>query len=228
MKALQLFFSFLLSTSFVPLIGHAANWNQNLGNEVQVNEKMQQSNKGDFPSGWATYPFQMGKVKQVYKIEEEAGKKFIRAFDDKDISMPIFVDQVWDLGQLPILKWKWRAQTLPKGAREDSRDTNDSACGVYVAFGKTSGIALKYVWSSTLPVGHIWEKEPGKFYVIVADSGEGKLNQWQEKSINILEDFKKIYKKEPWKDPTGIGIMTDGNAVHAASGCDYADFRLAK
>ncbi len=190
-------------------------------------DNFSKSKVAEFPLWWKTYPLQMGKAKEVYKIKEEAGKKFISAYDDKDISLPIFKDFPWDLEKYPVLKWKWRATALPKGAAENNRATNDSACGVYVPFGKTSGVAMKYVWSTTLPVGNIWEKDPKQFYVVVKSSGSANLNQWQEVSINVVEEFKKYFGKDPSKNPTAVGIMSDGNAVHAPAGCDYSDFRIS-
>ncbi|MFO1519456.1 MAG: DUF3047 domain-containing protein [bacterium] len=205
-----------------------AGWQTPSPQEVVEDDFSKNDKGGDFPKGWKTYPFQMGKAKAVYKIGEENGKKFVRANDSQDISMPIFKDFPWPLEDYPILKWRWRAQQLPVGAKENSRDTNDSACGVYVTFGKTSGIAIKYVWSSSLPPGHVWAKEPGEFYVVVMDSGSGKLGQWQEQKANVLADFKKLFGKDPSRDPTAIGIMTDGNATHTASACDYGDFVISK
>jgi DUF3047 family protein len=183
---------------------------------------------GEFPPWWKTYPFQKGKAKAVYKVQEENGNRFIRAQDDKDISTPIFKDFGWSLQNYPVLQWNWRAIQMPQGAREDNRATNDSACGVYVAFGRWSGVALKYVWSSTLPAGHVWEKEPGKFYIIVLASGPSRLNQWKSEKVNVVEDFKKYFKKDPSKNPSGIGIMTDGNATHTPAACDYTDFTISK
>jgi DUF3047 family protein len=183
---------------------------------------------GQFPAWWKTYPFQKGRAKTVYKVQEENGKRFIHAQDDKDISIPIFKDFGWDLKNYSTLQWDWRAVQMPQGGREDSRATNDSACGVYVAFGRWSGVALKYVWSSTLPVGHVWEKEPGKFYIIVLASGASQLNQWKSEKVNVVEDFKKYFKKDPSKNPSGIGIMTDGNATHTPAACDYTDFTISK
>ena len=123
-----------------------------------------------FPK-WEAYPFQKGKAKSIYKIKEEAANQYLAALDDKDLSAPIFKNFNWDLNQYPYLKFRWRAQKLPPGASETSRATNDSACGVYVGFGsRFSGVAMKYVWSSTAPVGNVWEKDKGKFYIIVKQS----------------------------------------------------------
>ncbi len=196
--------------------------------EVVVDDFSKVKSIGDFPIRWKTYPFQSGKVKQVYKIAEEKGVRYIHAVDEQDISLPIYKDISWSLKEYPVVKWRWRGLDLPVGAREDSRATNDSACGVYVIFGSMSnGSVLKYVWSSTLPVGHVWEKEPGKFYVTVLASGSKSLNKWQSMTANVYEDYKKYFKKEPTKNPSGIGILTDGNAMHSKAACDYGDFSLS-
>jgi len=196
--------------------------------EITVDDLEKNAKSGEFPSGWKTYPFQFGKAKQVYQVAVESEGRWIRAKDDQDISMPIFKDFSWPLDDYPEIKWRWRALELPSGAHEDDRSTNDSACGVYVAFGKMSGVALKYVWSSTLPVGHVWTKDPGKFYVIVKASGKSGLNQWQSEKVNVIEDYKKYFGKDPKKDPSGIGIMTDGNAMHTSAACDYGGFVILK
>lgn len=202
-------------------------WAQSTDETITVDELSKNKSVGDFPTGWSTFPFQGGKAKQVYKIAEENGKKFIRASDNQDISVRILNDFLWPLSKYPNISWKWRAKELPKGAHEDNHKGNDSACGIYVAFGKISAVGLKYVWSSTLPVGSVWEKEPGKFFIIVKASGASQLNQWQNVKINILEDYKKYFKKNPSKDPSGIGILTDGNATHSAAACDYMDFAIS-
>ena len=222
----SLCFSFAFSLFFLLFPGNAL---LNASpQEIAVDNLEKNSKSGEFPSGWKTYPFQSGKVKKVYQVGMDANERWIQAKDDQDISLPIFNDFSWPLEDYPLLRWRWRARELPSGAHEDDRSTNDSACGVYVAFGKTSGVALKYVWSSTLPVGHVWEKDPGKFYVIVKASGKAGLNQWQSEKVNVIEDFKKHFGKDPKKDPSGIGIMTDGNAMHSSAACDYAGFVILK
>jgi hypothetical protein len=195
---------------------------------ISVDDLDKNPNSGEFPSGWKTYPFQSGKAKKVYHVVVESNERWIQARDDQDLSIPIFKEFPWSLNDYPWLHWRWRAHELPVGAHEDDRSTNDSACGVYVVFGKWSGVVLKYVWSSTLPVGHVWEKDPGKFYVIVRASGKGGLNQWHSEKVNVIEDYKKYFGKDASRNPSGIGIMTDGNATHSAASCDYSGFAISK
>lgn len=181
----------------------------------------------EFPTVFKTWPLQRGDAKQVYKVQEENGEKYLAAFDDKDLSKQIFREFNWNLKAFPYLRWKWRARTLPKGAAENNGATNDSACGVYVLFGKTTGTALKFTWSTTLPVGTIFEKKPGEMVMKILDSGPKCLNQWHSHSINILKIYEELLKKPVKRDPTGIAILTDGNATHSPAACDYTDFEIS-
>ncbi len=194
-------------------------------NASVVFDGIQQSQVGRFPSGWKTYPFQKNKAHQIYKVVEENGAKYIQAVDHKDLSVPIFKDVFWDTQKYPYLKFKWRARLLPKGARESSPETNDSACGLYVGWSRSH--ALKYVWSSSLSPGTYWAKNPGKFVVVVLNSGEKSLGQWQEVSLKIPEEHQKYFQKPMEGSPEGIGLLTDGNATHQPAECDYADFRIS-
>ncbi len=187
-------------------------------------ELLSQEQSEGFPKHWTTFPFHKAKAKKVYQMKSEGQTPFIHAYDDQDISVPIFRETNWSLVEHPLFRWKWRALILPQGASENSRKTHDSACSVYVSFGKWGGRILKYVWSSSLPTGYVWEKEAGKFYVIVKSSGAGQLNQWQSQEVNVLEDYEKYFKEKPSGNPTGIGILTDGNATHTPSSCDYQGF----
>ncbi len=193
--------------------------------EIRPVDNFQADAVGEFPKDWVTYPFQGGKAKKVYRIGEEAGKKFLRADDEGGYSVQIFREFDWDLKRFPYLKFRWRAQDLPEGAKETSHKTNDSACGVYVGFGRTS--ALKYVWSAGLAPGSYWEKNPGKFTIIVLESGEARLGQWREASIHVPEDYQRYFGKPLAKNPSGIGILTDGNRMHRRAACDYGDFRIS-
>lgn len=181
---------------------------------------------GSFPKDWRNWPGYGDKAREVYKVGEEGGNKFLTADDSKDYSAQIFRGPAWMIQDHPVVSWRWRAKSLPKGANESSGATNDSACGVYILFSQFKQYGLKYVWSSTLPVGTIHAKTPGKMYFIVLDSGAGNLGKWRSHTVNVLEDYKKAFGSEPPKDlqSQGIGILTDGNATHSRAACDYDDF----
>lgn len=188
-------------------------------------DNLSSSKIGDFPRKWRTWPMQRSKAAEVYKVAEEGGARFIRAVDDKDASQQIFLNFDWKVKETPLLAWRWRATSVPPGANESNDNTNDSACALYVVVGKYDGHAIKYVWSSTLPVGQVVTRKDGKLKIKVLATGAG--GKWRENSVDVRKDYKELFGSDLDKQPSGIGILTDGNAVHKPAGCDYAGFAVA-
>ncbi len=191
-------------------------------------EDFSQYQPDKFPVSFRTYPFQRGKAEKVYSVKEEDGNRFLHAVDDKEMSVQTMKRFVWDVRRWPNFSWRWRAVTLPQGGEETNGAPNDSACGIYVVFGGYTGNAIKYVWSTTLPAGKVVEKKPGKFYIIVLDSGEKNVGTWQTKAVNVVDDYKRLFKSDPTQEPDGFGILTDGNNTHTPAVCDYDDFKLSE
>ncbi|MFH1653914.1 MAG: DUF3047 domain-containing protein [Pseudomonadota bacterium] len=194
-------------------------------NRVDYLDKVQK--EGRFPKGWRAWPLQASDAAKVYHINIEDGKNYIAAQDDKNLSKQIFSNFRWDVVKYPYLNWKWRAKVLPKGANESDDAKNDSACGIYVVVGKYKGHALKYAWSSSLPVGEIVTRRDGNLKIIIADAGNKNLNKWTYHSINVAEEYTKAFGRALKKDPSGVGILTDGNATETEAACDYADFIIS-
>lgn len=181
---------------------------------------------GSFPRRFRTYPFQRDQAEKVYRVAEEAGNRFLRAHDDQDISVQVMRQFYWDVERYPWARWRWRARILPAGGDERVAESNDSACGVYIVFGKYTGKALKYVWSTGAPVGTVVKKKPDKFYILPIVSGSASSGQWREVVINVADEFHKHFGEGRVRNPTGFGILTDGNALHVPASCDYDDFAI--
>ena len=203
----------------VSIIAHASDkmWTRQLNT-------LETSKVGRFPRRWRTWPFQRKKAAKVYRVAEENGLRFIKAYDDHDASQQIFLNFHWPIEKRPIVSWSWRATTLPQGANESNDATNDSACGMYVLIGRYKGHAIKYVWSTSLPPGTVVTRRGGKLKIKVLDSGYDKMGQWINHSVDVLSDYQALFGRPLKKNPSGIGILTDGNAVHKPAGCDYTDF----
>lgn len=190
-----------------------------IGEAKNIDEFSNSAPEG-FPKGWRTRPGQGSGARQVYKIKDEGGNKYLAADDPSDVSIQIFKMTHWDLSNYPLLQWKWRARKLPVDANETIPARNDSACGVYVSFGMVRGKALKYVWSTSAPVGTFYKKNDD-MYIIVKRSGGGSLGGWVSETANVLEDAKKAFGSVPDRTLSGVGILTDGNATHTPASCDY-------
>jgi len=201
--------------------------NAQVEGQIRV-DGLESARVGRFPSNWRTWPLKRGKTGEIYHVEQEGDLRFVRARDDKDYSLQAMRDFNWQIEKYPYLSWRWRARELPVGAREDNDELNDSACGVYVIFGRTSGHAMKYVWSTQLPVGKVVTRREGKLKIKIVDSGTGNLGEWRQQTINVPQDYNELFGKGLKKNPSGIAILTDGNATHTAAACDYAEFTILK
>lgn len=182
---------------------------------------------GSLPIHFKTWPFHREKAKKIYRIADEEGNRYLAADDGQNFSEQIYFEFHWKADAYPHLKWRWRARALPAGAAENVPSKNDSACSIYILFGKTTGTALKYTWSTTLAAGTVHMKKPGKMAIKVLDSGGAHLGQWRWHSLNVPGEYQKLLGAPMPRNPTGIAILTDGNAVGKPSACDYDDFMIS-
>lgn len=132
--------------------------------------------------------------------------------------------------QYPILSWKWRVHKLPDGATELERGKNDSGASIYVIFKgafKLNNI-IKYVWSSSLPIGTQTVSPYNKnTKIIVLQSGVDKTNKWITESVNVYEDYKRLFGCKPPK-VEGFGILTDSDNTKSSAIADYDDLILSQ
>lgn len=191
-------------------------------------EDFDSSNSDGFPLTWKAWRGDDDLARNTYTIREENGNRYLHAADDG--SSIIIIKQVseWDANEYPVLSWRWRPTVLPEGGDERIRSRNDSSVAVYVVLDQNFiGVpkTLKYVWSTTAPVGTHYRREGiGRPHVIVLESGEEKLGQWVEESVDVHADYVRIFGKKPPRKAVGIGILTDGNATGSDSQGDYDDF----
>ena len=188
-------------------------------------ETFQQYPPGVFPSRWKV----RGKeavAQAVYRIAEEAGNRFLHAYaNNQDVQ--IGLEYAFQPKDYPILRWRWRATKLPPGADERAKRTNDSAASVYVIF--DSGIlprAIKYVWSSSLPVGTRLDSPVyWRAKVVVLQHGPAESGEWRQETVNFYQDYKILFGFEPG-EVRGIALLTDSDTMTSVAEAAYDDFML--
>ena len=225
------------------------------GSAELILEDFQKYNQNPFAE-WK-YRKEYNKAAAVYSIIEENGKKYLKGTTTPGHSMVQIGKQVnhnnllsknkidWDIFTYPNLSWDLRVTTLPEGANEKHDDTNDSAASIYVVFQKMRvpfasweyqpANWIKYVWSSTLPVGTIITRKFSRFgmslyegkYIVVA-SGKKDLGKWLTVKRNVLEDYKKHFGGKPSFNPIVIGILTDSNSTNSSAEADYDDIKASQ
>jgi hypothetical protein len=63
--------------------------------------------------------------------------------------------------------------------------------------------------------------------MIVADSGDGNVGQWQERLRNVVEDFKKAFGEEPGRI-TSVAVMTDTDNTGESALAYYGDISFRR
>jgi hypothetical protein len=182
---------------------------------------------GEFPSDWRV---RKDEGKGVYSVREEAGKRFLAAIS-QGLGIQAAKEQEWDVTRYPVLVWEWRAREFPRGADERESATNDSVLAVYmlVPHSRIRGPkAVKYVWSEKVPRGTHLTSNMGLTQVRVLRSGTTGKGEWTEERVNVLEDYKKLFKESEVPKPAGIAVLTDSDDTTSSAAGDSANFRACR
>ncbi|MBR2963138.1 MAG: DUF3047 domain-containing protein, partial [Lentisphaeria bacterium] len=106
------------------------------------------------PDGWS-YRGKPGTPDVKYEIVEdkELKHKVLHITSDK-ASGVIMVDcSDVDLKKYPIMRWRWKAVTLPTGADATVKSKDDQGIAVYVGYGKLTQSSISYNWQTETPKG---------------------------------------------------------------------------
>jgi hypothetical protein len=181
---------------------------------------------GKFPAGWDTRD--SAAAERVYHVVEDGDGRYLSASAHAE-SVQIGHSVAHDLAKYPLLSWRWRVHTLPAGGNEREKSKNDSAAGVYVVFkGGFGGLvprALKYVWSTSQPVGASFAS-PGyrNARIVVLRSRAADAGTWQTERVDVAADYRRLFEDDP-PELRGIAVLTDSDGTGSAAAADYDDFR---
>jgi hypothetical protein len=123
-----------------------------------------------------------------------------------------------DVTQFPIIEWRWKVVTLPRGGDSRRKETDDQAAQVYVTFPRFPSAVrsriISYVWDTTAPAGTVVPsaKNPLVTYVVIR-SGAGEAGTWFTETRNVRDDYRRIYGEEPGEQVGWVSIAVDSNDV---------------
>ena len=126
-----------------------------------------------------------------------------------------------NLRETPILEWRWKVVTLPRGGDSRRNETDDQAAQIYVGWPRflqsVRSRIIGYVWDTTAPVGTIVRSQKtGTITYVVIRSGSAGLGQWITEQRNVVDDFKKIYGDTP-DNPGAVSVSIDSNDTHSTA-----------
>ncbi len=168
------------------------------------------------------------KPNDYMKVVMEEGGKVLRAYtqgESVQIALPKGDGLEWDVENFPRLRWRWRADQLPEGAKEDRRDLNDTAAALYVAFECNDWLGrpctIKYTYSSTLPKGAL--ARYGKLQVLVVSSALEIKERWIEIERNVAQDYEMFFGRRPSQSPLYIMVWSDSDNTGGAADVYFDD-----
>jgi len=196
--------------------------------DALVLEDFQAAPLGKLPPGWNWKRTDEDSHKP-YMVMAEGENRFLAARDNGE-SVILGKEIEWDIHKYPYLSFRWRVRKIPAGGDERFGDTNDSAAAVYVIYRTRMGLvpqSLKYIWSSTNPVGSASRRSGiGRPWAVVADSGTAHLGQWRTHVFNVLDAYRRTFGDDPPEKVAGIAILSDANSTRSQAHADYDDIRV--
>jgi hypothetical protein len=126
-----------------------------------------------------------------------------------------------NLKETPILEWRWKVVTLPRGGDSRKKETDDQAAQVYVGWPRfpeaVRSRIIGYVWDTTAPAGTIVKSEKtGTVTYVIVRSGTADLGKWILERRNVAEDFHRIYGEAP-ESPGGVSVAIDSNDTNSSA-----------
>jgi hypothetical protein len=190
-------------------------------------EDFAKAKPGEFPADWKA---RKDAGKTVYTVQEESGRRFLRAVAKSVGIQAAKQYDTWDLNAYPVLAWSWRPVEFPDGADERASKRNDSVLAVYAVFphSPVTVKSVKYVWSVVVPKETHLTSSKGLTQVRVVESGADRRGQWVEERVNVLEDYKRFFGESETPKPAGIAVLTDADDTKSQAQGDYANFRVCR
>ena len=175
------------------------------------------------PKGWVVQGKPGTIPAEFALVSEPVGSlSFLRMEADNGSASLITNAPKVDIKKTPILRWRWRATTLPDGADGRVRARDDQAIGIYVGTGSAfSNKSISYRWDTETPKGAEGNASYGLGAVKVKwftlrNKEDAQDGEWYIEERNVAEDFKAAwgyYPSEVYISVSCNSQYTDSKAV---------------
>ncbi|RMH06535.1 MAG: DUF3047 domain-containing protein [Nitrospirae bacterium] len=167
--------------------------------DTLVLESFRHPDEEGFPQGWQGQTSTIT-AKKMYTIVEEDGAVFLRA---QGANQRVYTRRIkWNPHTHPILKWRWRARTIPRNATVVAAVFANLDTDLLLI-----PVSTKYVWHATEAEGTVIEGGLFRPAQVVVQSGRASLGEWVEEEVNAYEDFLRIHQRKPALQAWGISLL---------------------
>jgi hypothetical protein len=198
-------------------------------------------------SDWESLTFPKINKQSTYTIITEKGHSFLKAESHSSASAIIY-RKIWNVYEYPRISWRWKVDNVYKKGDILEKSGDDYPIRVYVMFSYDPkqadikerleyGIAkafygkypphstLNYVWTGQeIAERTITSPYTDRAKIIILENGRSRIGTWVEESVNILDDYRAAFGKDP-PQTAGIAIMNDSDNMGemAVSYVDYIE-----
>ena len=194
---------------------------------------------------WKPLYFPKIKAHSAYRIVSEEGNDVLRAESNRSAS-GIAYRQTFNVYDYPVVKWRWKVENIYDKGDATSKAGDDYPIRIYIMFQYDPGRAgfmdkvkynsakllygeyppdsgLNYIWSSKEhPESILSSSYTDRSKMLLVDKGEKDVGKWVTHEINIIDDYKKAFGKEP-PAIASIAIMNDSDNTGERS-VSYVDY----
>lgn len=199
----------------------------------------------DSLTDWEPLTFPKIRNHSKYTLVSEGGKSILKA-ESRSSASAIVCRRTFNIYENPRLTWRWKVTELSDRGNPKEKAGDDYPIRVYVMFQYDSASAslgerfiysatkviygkypphstLNYVWTGT-KIQEIFIRSPytDKAYMVVLEGGKEKAGQWVEESVNVLDDYRKAFGKDP-PVTAGLAVMSDTDNTGTSAEA-YLDF----
>ncbi len=188
---------------------------------------------------WEPLYFKKIKEHTKYSIFKEEEQSYLKTESNASASAIVF-NKEFNVYEFPHLKWKWKVSNVYEKGNAGFKESDDYPLRIYVmfkydpdrtSFGKKFkyGFAkkmygkypphstLNYIWANRKHEKDILTNSYAKeAKMIVVQSGTENIGKWLEHEVNILEDYRKAFGKDP-PEEASIAIMNDSDNTGESS-----------
>lgn len=196
---------------------------------------------------WRPLYFPKIKLHATYAVKSDGGEQYLSAESRASASALLYKDE-FSVYEYPKAGWRWRVDTLSLKGDPQKKSGDDYPIRVYFMFRYDPekatffekiryGIAkklygeypphstLSYVWSYAETAATMYDSPyTDKAKIIVLRNGKSSLGRWMVEERNILEDYRRVFGKDP-PQTAGIALMADSDNTggETASSVDFIE-----
>ncbi len=199
------------------------------------------------PKGWKTVT-SFNTRPTSYEVIKYRGRYVLKA-EGIGTSSCLFREVKAELGDYPIISWRWKISNVVRQAIETRKDRNDSAARVIVIFqvepedvspwygleylmrgifrrNEPIGPRIEYIWGNRIEKGEVLDNPSVKYSkIIVLESGERKVKRWIWEKRNLVDDYRTAFGTNP-RGIISLGIQTDTDQSNEGVTAYYGEIFL--